>query len=325
MKKLVMLSLIVCLLCVGCSTNKKATDENMKRVGVIQIVSHGSLDESYQGFIDGMANEGFIEGENVTYDFQNAHGDTSTMTSISQKLVSDDVDLILTIGTNAALSAQSETTSIPIVGTAITDYEGSKLVASNENPGGNITGLSDNVSIEQQMDLLYSIAPEAKTIGIIYSSSELNSQIQAEEAAKEIEKRGGKPLIKTVADQTMITDTLQSMVGKVDAIYIPTDNGIASSMGAVETITSENKIPTIVGAENMCVDGGLAGIGINYYNLGVQTGEMAARILKGEADPATTPVEYLKEISIYYNSDTAEKLGIVLPEEIISKGKDVKK
>lgn len=323
MKKLLTLLVSLGLVLGGCSNSQNNQDPNMKHVGVLQIIAHGSLDQAYQGFKDGMAEAGYIEGENVTYDFQNAEGDKSNMTTIAQKFVADQDDLILAIGTEAAQTASQETSEIPIVGTAITDYVEVGLAQSNEQPGGNVTGLSDATPMDRQIDLLLEFAPTAKTIGIIYCSSEANSKIQADQAIEEIESRGLKAVVKTIADQTVISDTLQSMTLDIDALYIPSDNTLASAMGAVETITTEAKIPTIVAVEKMCADGGLASVGIDYYDLGKQTGYMAAKILNGEANPATTPIETADDSTIYYNQQVLEDLGLKLPESIQDSAKPV--
>lgn len=316
MKKMLALLMSLGLVLGGCSNSADNQDPNMKHVGVLQIIAHGSLDQAYEGFKDGMAEAGYVEGENVVYDFQNAEGDKSNMTTIAQKFVADEDDLILAIGTEAAQTVSQETSEIPIIGTAITDYVEVGLADSNENPGSNVTGLSDATPMDRQIDLLLQFAPDAQNIGIIYCSSEANSKIQADQAVAEIQARGLNPIVKTVADQTVISDTLQSMVLDIDALYIPSDNTLASAMGAVETVTTDAKIPTIVAVEKMCADGGLASVGIDYYDLGKQTGYMAAKVLNGEADPATTPIETAEDSTIYYNEQVLNELGLTLPESI---------
>ena len=318
MKKLLSLALCMGLLLSGCSSKENKEDDGMTHIGILQIMAHGSLDQAYEGFKAAMTEEGFIEGENVIYDLQVGTNSTDTLTSMAQKLVADKNDAILAIGTGAAQTLSNETSDIPIVGSSITDYVEAGLVASNEKPGGNITGMSDAAPIEKQIELLTMLAPEAKTIGILYTSSEINSEIQANQAKKAIEGLGLKCEIKTIADQTTITDTLTSMADDIDALYIPSDNVIASAMGAVEQITCDEKIPCVVAVEEMCKDGGLATYGISYYKLGEQTGRMMAKILRGEAKPESMPIGILdsKDAITIYNPNVLNKLGLTLPDNL---------
>ena len=321
MKKLLTSMLCLSMLLTGCQ--KENQNSNLKHVGVLQITAHNSLDEAYEGFKAGMESEGFIEGSTVMYDFQNALGDKSNMTTIAQKFVAEENNLILAIGTEACQTVAQETSEIPIIGTAITDYVEAGLVDSNEKPGGNISGLSDATPLDQQLDLLLQFAPQAKKIGIIYCSSEPNSVIQVNTMEQEILKRQLTPIIKTVADQTAITDTLEALCNDVDALYIPSDNTLASAMGAVQTITVDHQVPTIVAVEKMCADGGLASIGISYYQLGYETGVMAAKVLKGEAKVSETPIQTATDSTIYYNQKILNKLGLTLPESIKEVAKEV--
>ena len=260
-------------------------------IGISQYVEHPALDAAREGFVDALADNGFVDGENITLDVQNAQADQSNLKTISQRFVNNGENLILAIATPAAQAVASETTEIPILGTAITDYEGAKLVDSNDAPGGNISGTTDMNPVKEQIDLLVQLAPDAKNIGLLYTSSEDNSVIQADMMKEACEALGLNVVEATVTSSNDVQQVTQSMVGKVDAIYIPTDNVLASSMPIVSEITTENKIPVICGEENMVLSGGLATLGINYYNLGYQTGEMAVKILNGEATPATMPIE----------------------------------
>lgn len=318
MKKLLGLLLCMGLALSGCSNNQSQEDDGKKHIGILQIMAHGSLDQAYEGFKAAMQEEGFVEGENVVYDLQVGTNNTDTLTSMAQKLVADENDAILAIGTGAAQTLSNETKDIPIVGSSITDYKEAGLVASNEVPGGNITGMSDAAPIDKQIELLTMLAPEAKTIGILYTSSEINSELQANQAKKAIEDLGLKCEIKTIADQTTITDTLTSMAKHIDALYIPSDNVIASAMGAVEQVTCDEKIPCVVAVEEMCKDGGLATYGISYYKLGEQTGHMMAKILRGEAKPETMPIGIMasEDAVTIYNPNVLEKLGMTLPDNL---------
>lgn len=290
-------------------------DDTSYSIGIIQLVEHDALDLSREGFIDALADNGYIEGENVEYDYQNAQNDTSNLSTISQRFVNNNVDLVLAIATGAAQAIASETSEIPILGTSITDYESAKLVDSNEAPGGNVTGTSDMNPIQEQIELLMELAPETETIGIVYSSNEDNSVLQAGIAKEAAESLGLTVEEGTVTSTNEVQQVTTSVASKVDAMYIPTDNTYAASMAIVNEIAAEYGIPVICGEENMTLEGGLATLGVNYYDLGYQTGLMAVKVLKGEAEPAAMPVEYATGYAYTINADTVEALGITIPEK----------
>ena len=216
----------------GCGGEKKAADNSKKvvNVGIVQLVEHDALDAANKGFIAGMAAKGFKENENVKYDRQNAQADQSNLQNIAQRFVSNKVDLICAIATPAAQTMANATKDIPIVATAVTDYEAAKLVASNSEPKGNVTGTSDMNPIKEQLELLLKLVPGAKTIGTIYCSSEVNSQLQAELLKKYAAEKGVQVEEATVSNVNDIQQAAQSLVGKVDAVYVPTDNVLASAM-----------------------------------------------------------------------------------------------
>lgn len=256
----------------GCGKRK-----DLIKIGINQLVSHEALDASYQGFVDALADSGYLDGENIKIDYQNAQNDPATLNTIATKLVNDGSDLILAIATPSAQAVANATRDIPILVTAVTDPAGSDLVESNEAPGGNISGTSDLTPIKLQIQLLTKLVPEAKTIAILYSSSESNSKIQVEiakEAAKELNL---ETVEATVSNTNDIEQVVQSLVGKVDAIYAPTDNTIASGMPTVAMVANPNGIPIICGEEGMVGKGGLATYGINYYKLGWLTGKQAVQ------------------------------------------------
>ncbi len=302
-------------LLIGCGKRK-----DLIKIGINQLVSHEALDASYQGFVDALADSGYLDGENIKIDYQNAQNDPATLNTIATKLVNDGSDLILAIATPSAQAVANATRDIPILVTAVTDPAGSDLVESNEAPGGNISGTSDLTPIKLQIQLLTKLVPEAKTIAILYSSSESNSKIQVEivkEAAKELNL---ETVEATVSNTNDIEQVVQSLVGKVDAIYAPTDNTIASGMPTVAMVANPNGIPIICGEEGMVGKGGLATYGINYYKLGWLTGKQAVRIIKDDAKPATMPIEYLPEdeYTVTINEEVAKQLGIVIPKELLS-------
>lgn len=298
----------------GCGS-KKGSDTTYK-IGVSQYSTHDALDAAYDGFIDGLAEAGYKEGENIEVDFQNAQGEPSNNNTIASKLVNDNPDIILAIATPAAQAIANLTQDIPIVVTAITDPEEAGLVESNEAPGGNVTGTSDLNPIKEQMDLLQQLVPTAKKVAILYCSSEDNSKLQAELAAEAAANIGIETVEATVSNSNDIEQVVQSLVNKVDAIYAPTDNIIASAMPTVGMIANANKLPVICGESGMVEKGGLATYGLNYYNLGKQTAAMAIKILTGEAEPANIPIEYLENVELTINEDVAAELGITIPDDL---------
>ena len=305
------LSLTVCL----ASAQYAGTRFN---VGVLQLVEHASLDAAYEGFIAGLADAGFVEGENLTIDFQNAQADQSNMVTISERFVKNKVDLILAIATPAAQAVAAATTEIPIVFTAVTDPVEARLVESLEAPGTNITGVSDAGPIEEQIELIAALVPEAKTIGILYNSSEVNSEIQAKQAEAAAKRIGLEVKFGTVASVNDIEQVLTSIADDVEAIYLPTDNTFASAMANVAKVTEAKKLPVVAGAQSMVEEGGLATIGLDYYKLGLQTGAMAAKILNGESELATMSVETLQDTDLMINFDTAKAIGYTFSPEILA-------
>lgn len=297
----------------GCGGEKTA-DTKAYNVGVVQLVEHGALDAANKGFVDGLASRGFKD--NVKFDQQNAQADQSNLQNIAQRFVNNKVDLICAIATPAAQTMANATSTIPIVATAVTDYEQARLVVSNREPKGNVTGTTDMNPIKEQIDLMLRLAPNTKTIGTIYSSSEVNSQRQIEVMKEYAESKGLTVLEATVSTVNDIQQAAQSLVGKADAIYIPTDNVMASAVPTLVAITDAAKIPVICGEANVVKAGALATLGVDYYKLGFQTGEMAADILEGKAKPAEMPIQSLKEMTLTINAKNAAKLGIEIPADL---------
>ena len=292
--------------------------EEVYKIGVNQLVTHAALDASYQGFVDALADAGYVDGENIVIDYQNAQGDQSNANTIATKLVNDNNDLILAIATPSAQAVANATKDIPILITAVTDPAGSGLVATNEAPGGNVSGTSDLTPVTQQIELLTKLLPEAKTIAILYCSSESNSKIQADMAIAAAEAAGLTAIEATASNSNEIQQVVQSLVGKVDAIYAPTDNIIAAGMPTVAMVANDNNLPVICGEAGMVDAGGLATYGIDYYELGRMTGEQAVKIIKGEATTDSMPIGYLpsEQCELTINEEVAAKLGITIPEDL---------
>ena len=290
------------------TTGEKTADGKQYKIGVLQLVQHTALDAANKGFIKALDDAGL----NYVADQQNAAGDQSTCQTIASKLVNDGSDLILSIATPAAQAVAGTTSDIPVLVTAVTDPAASDLVASNDAPGGNVSGTSDLTPVKEQIALLKKILPEAKTVGILYASSESNSEIQAKMAREAIEAEGMTAVDYTVSSSNEIQTVVTSMVGKVDAIYAPTDNTIAAGMTTVAMVANENGLPTICGEEGMVKAGGLATYGIDYFELGYLTGQQAVKILKDGDDISKMPIEYLPadKCKLSVNEETAKALGI---------------
>ncbi len=312
----------------GCGADKTAGNTKAKKmlnVGIVQLVEHPALDAANKGFVDGLASKGYKENINIIVDRQNAQADQSNLQTIAQRFVNNKVDLICAIATPAAQTMANATNSIPIVGTAITDYKEAKLVKSDAQPGTNVTGTTDMNPVKEQIDLLLKIVPNTHTLGFIYTSSEVNSQLQVAIAKKYAEAKGIKTLEATVSNVNDIQQAAQSLVGKCDAIYVPTDNVLASAMPTLANVTNEAGIPVFCGEGGMTKAGGVATLGIDYYQLGFQTGVMAADILSGKSKPADMAIQAQKGFKIIVNEEQVKKLKLTIPVDIAKQAKDASK
>ena len=309
------------LVLAGCGTDDKKAGEEQKdsvKIGILQYMEHDSLSLAREGFLSEFEDAGYVEGENLTIDYQNAQGDQANLQSMSERLVGKN-DAILAIATPAAQALANVTKEDPILFTAVTDAVDAGLVESMEKPRANITGTSDIVPIDEQIALLLSIAPEAKTVGIIYNSSEPNSKIQADMAEKTIKDKGVAVKILTVTSTNDVQQVMTTLAQEVDAIYIPTDNTLASTMPTVGEIATEYKLPVIPGSAEMVEAGALATYGINYSDLGRQTAKMALKIIKDGEKPSEMEVETSNNLELVINEEMAKALGIdpasiVVPE-----------
>ncbi|MEE3409908.1 MAG: ABC transporter substrate-binding protein [Treponema sp.] len=314
MKKIIVFAAAVAALALFSSCQKK--DKKIK-IGVIQLVEHPALDKNYQGFVDGLKAAGYVDGQNIVIDYENAQGEQANCVTIAQKLVNDQSDLIFAIATPAAQAVANMTSDIPILVSSVTDPKTAQLVESNEKPGTNVSGTSDLTPCAAQISLLKRLLPSAKKVAILFCSSEENSRFQANLAEAACQKEGLDFVEATVSNTNEVQQVVQSLVGKVDAIYAPTDNMIASSFATVALVTTPNKIPVICGEEGMVQGGGLATYGINYYELGLQTAKMAVEVLKDGKKPADMPIQYLEKCDFSYNKEVADELGIEIPADLI--------
>ena len=317
MKKNVFIFFILFII-FSCSENKenKSSSNELIKIGIIQLVEHPALDQAHQGFVDGLKEAGYEEGKNIEFDYQNAQGEQANCITIAQKFLNDKSDLILAIATPAAQAAANLIKDIPILVTAVTDPETAKLVEKNDAPNGNVSGTSNLTPVDEQMELLKKLVPNVKTAALMYNSSEQNSKFQIDMAKRKLDEMGISYIEATITNPNDIQQVVQSIIGKAEAIYIPTDNMLAAGMPNVIAVTEPAKIPVICGEVDMLKSGGLATYGISHYELGKLTSKQAVRILKGEAVPANMPIEYLQTPTLSINTNAAEKLGIIIPEDI---------
>ena len=291
------------------------------KIGILQLTEHAALDAANKGFVAAIE----ASGIDASIDQQNAQNDQSACQTIASTLVNENCDLILAIATPAAQAVAGATSDIPIVCTAITDFAASGLVEDNNAPGGNVTGTSDMNPVADQIDLLHQLVPDAKKVGLLYCTAESNSKIQIDLAAEQLDELGMEGAEYTASSSNEVQQVAESMMGKVDAIYTPTDNTIASAMTVIASIANENKVPTVCGEVAHVEAGGLASISINYEELGRRAGEMAVRILSEGADPADMPIETMTadECDLVYNQKTADELGIDVSALADAGGTDV--
>ena len=320
------LMLTLALGVMGCGGDKKEAPKKAEKVnvGIVQLVEHAALDAANKGFVEGLASKGYKEGQNIAYDRQNARADQSNLQNIAHRFVNNKVNLICAIATPAAQTVANVTSDIPIVATAVTDYKTAKLVKDNAKPGTNVTGTTDMNPVEQQLDLLLKLVPNAKSVGTIYCSSEVNSQLQIEILKKAAAAKGVTVKEATVSNVNDIQQAARSLVGKVQAIYVPTDNVLASAMPTLVSVTEEAKLPVICGEGGMVKAGGVATLGVDYYKLGFQAGEMAADILSGKSKPADMAIQAQKEFKAMVNLKEAEKIGLKVPEDVLKGAELVK-
>ncbi len=309
-KRLLAMALVLALLIPGLGA---VAQEKLPVVGVVQLVEHPALDAAYQGFADALKEKGFA----VTIDYQNAQGSPDILAAIADRFIANKVDLILAIATPAAQTMAGKTETIPILGTAITDYVVAKLANSNEEPGFNVSGTTDMNPIADQIALLQKLVPQAKTVGMLYTGSEDNSVLQAQIATQAIEAAGMQVKEIKINNSNDVQQAITSLADQVDVIYLPTDNVVASAMPIVGEVTMAKKIPVICGEAGMVSGGGTATLGISYYNLGFQTGLMAIDVLKNGADVSKMPIQAQTEFEYAFSLENAAVIGLEIPQELL--------
>ncbi|GEK29304.1 tryptophan ABC transporter substrate-binding protein [Furfurilactobacillus siliginis] len=297
---------------------QQAAQEKVPTVGVLQLLSHPALDAINRGIDDSIKAHGYKPGKDIHIDFQNAQGDQSNLQSMSARFVNEHVNVAIGIATPSGQALANATHKIPVVLGAVTNPEGAKLVKTNEHPGGNVTGVSDHPPLEKQLRLIKQLTPNLKTLGIIYTSSDDSAATQYRQFKALCEKQHIALKTYTIASTNDVNQVSQTMANEVDAVYVPTDNTIASAMQTLVKNTNAKKIPVFPGADTMVKQGGLATYSINQYKLGRHTGDMAVAILRHKAKPANTPIDFVTDSDLTVNLKAAKELGITVPQSLIN-------
>ncbi len=302
----------------GGGTQDENQGNDMLKVGILQLMEHPSLNTIRESIVEGLAEEGYTEGENLEIDYKNGQNDMTNMKTIAQTFVSGGCDVIVAIATPAAQAVLSETTEIPVIFAAVTDPVDAGLVDDMNMPGGNVSGTSDEVSAEAIMELAKEITPGFKTIGALYSAGEDNSDSVIQGLTEYAQKNGYKLVESTVTNTSEVQQAAQYLADKADIVYSPIDNTIASAMAVATEVFNNAQIPFYVSADSMVQDGGLATYGIDYTVLGKETAKMVAAVLGG-SDTAAMPVVKMSDMQVYVNTTTAVALGIEIPQNILDK------
>ena len=320
---LLLCGLLGASLLVGCGGENENEKETVKKkVGIIQLIQHDALDQANKGFIDGLAEKGYKDGENIEIEQQNASGKQDTAQQIAGQFVSAKKDLIFAIATPTAQACYNATKDIPIVFSAVTNPVNDGLAKDWKSSDCNTTGTSDMANIDEQLALLKEVLPNAKTLGVVYTTSETNSVNQVNELELLAAKYNLKIKKIGVANINEINQVLSNAMGDIDVLYAPTDNNVAASYELVAQIALKANKP-VIGAEPAVVEkGGLLSKGIDYYELGKMAGYKAAEILDGK-NPQDIEIETMKELAITVNTDVAKNLGITIPQNILDSAKKV--
>ena len=302
-----------------CAVTASAADGDKYTIGICQLVQHEALDAATQGFKDEVTKE--LGEDAVTFDEQNAQGDSNTCSTIINSFVSNNVDLILANATPALQAAAAGTTDIPILGTAVTEYGVALDIDDFDGTvGGNISGTSDLAPLEDQAAMLNELFPDAKNVGLIYCSAEANSQYQVDTVKAALEKLGYTCTYYAFSDSNDLSSVATTAASESDVIYVPTDNTVASNTEIINNICLPEKVPVIAGEEGICEGCGVATLSINYYDLGVATGKMALKVLVDGEDISKMPIEYAPQFTKEYNPEICEELGIEVPDDYVAIG-----
>ena len=300
--------------CAQGNSNKDNTNKDLLTIGITQLIEHPSLDNARIGFIKALEDNGYKDGETISIDYQNAQNDLPTTQTIANKFVSNKKDLIYAISTPSAQAAYNSTKDIPILITAVTDPVAAGLVKSLDQPGGNVSGTSDYLPIEKNLELIKTLVPNVKTIGVLYSTSEVNSKVQVDMLKAYASENNYTVIEKGVSSANEINQAMSSLASDIDVLYVPTDNLIVSSMPLVAKLAIDYKVPVVASDDGSVKSGALACQGIDYEKLGYKTGELAVKVLKGE-QISTMPITLLEDTQIIINEDTLNALSIEKPAD----------
>ena len=302
-----------------CAVTANAADGDKYTIGICQLVQHEALDAATQGFKDEIVKE--LGEDAVTFDEQNAQGDSNTCSTIINSFVSNNEDLILANATASLQAAAAGTSDIPILGTAVTEYGVAlDLKDFDGTVGGNISGTSDLATLDQQAAMLQELFPDAKNVGLLYCSAEANSQYQVDTVKAALEELGYTCEYYAFSDSNDLSSVTTTAANDSDVIYVPTDNTVASNTEIINNICLPAKVPVITGEEGICAGCGVATLSIDYYDLGVTTGKMAVKILKDGEDISQMPIEYAPNFTKEYNKDICEELGVEIPDDYVAIG-----
>jgi putative ABC transport system substrate-binding protein len=291
-------------------------------VAVTAIVEHPALDAVRRGVADELVKEGYKIGDNLDFQFESAQGNPATAAQIAQKFVGEAPDVIVPISTPSAQAVAAATKDIPIVFSAVTDPVGAKLVASMDKPGGNVTGMTDLSPIGAHLDLVKEITPDVAKLGVIYNPGEANSVTLLDLLKQEAPGRGLEIVEVAAPRSSDVQAAAQSLVGKVDAIYVPTDNTVVTALEAIVGVGVDNQLPVYAGDTDSVPRGAMAALGFNYYDVGLQTGKIVGRVLAGE-NPGDIPVESIQTTELHVNPGAAESMGVTIPDAVIARAKEV--
>lgn len=309
MKKMAVIALMILCMLTGCTKADK--EKKVINIGISQIVEYSALDQSREGFVKALEEKGYKEGDNIKIDYQNAQGDITIAQTIGKKFASEKKDLIYAIATPSAQAAYNATKEIPIIITAVTDPVQAGIVKSLNKPETNVSGTSDYLPVEKQLALIKELMPNAKRIGVLYNTSEVNSEVQINELKKVA--KGYEIITSGVTSTNEVNSAIISLIKKIDVLYVPTDQLIVSSMPIIVKNTLEAKIPIIASEKGSVESGALATVGINYYKLGYEAGNMAVDVLKG-VDISNMPVKISEETEVYINKNTLKSLNMSIPK-----------
>ena len=284
------------------------------RIGIAKLMEHPALDLSEQGFVEALTDAGFVIGENLLLEYRNGEGDDANLAAIAGEFVSANEDLIFAIATPAAQACAAQTTNIPVIATAVTDFVDAGLIQSNSRPGTNVSGTTDMSPIEEQIDLILDIFPETQTVGFVYTATESNSALQTSIAVEYAESLGLSAEIMTINTADDIESVFSDIIPRCDAIYLPTDNLLAANMPAVAAVSNPAQMPVFCAESGMVQTGGFGTLAIDYRDLGYQAGLMAVKVLDGSAIDGMS-IQKSTKFEYTFNGATLEALGVTLPEE----------